>query len=277
MSIVRGAMSGVFDKVFKPITEYSGSGLVAFNPSSLFGPSDQGIVTSFDNFGLLFQDDLETTPVTAVGQSVGCFGSQVNGHKFKQATASSRGVLQQDGSGKKYLSFDGVNDSYGSSAAIDLSGSDQVTVIAGVRKNSDAATGAIVEFGTDINSVNGSFLLLAPSSGGANSYQFRSRGTILRGNAVTGYTAPITNLVTGISVISSAQVITRIDGVQVGVTAATQGTGNYGNHSLFIGRRNNATLPFNGWLYAMIVINRLLTGDELTLAETWVQSKMGVA
>jgi len=52
-----------------------------------------------------------------------------------------------------------------------------------------------------------------------------------------------------------------------------QGTGNFGNYALFIGRRNNATLPFNGKDYGLIVVGKAATTTEITDTETWLAAK----
>ena len=52
------------------------------------------------------------------------------------------------------------------------------------------------------------------------------------------------------------------------------GTGNFGNYPLYIGRRNGATLPFNGHIY-QLVVRGALTAD-LAPVETYVADKTGV-
>jgi hypothetical protein len=172
-----------------------------------------------------------------------------------------------------YLAFDGTDDSLLTNS-VDFTATDKVTVWAGVRKLSDAAQGVVSELSATIASNNGSFLLTAPNSAAAN-YNWSSKGTTQVDNTVTTYTAPITNVVTGIADIAGASNIIRINGVQVGSVATTQGTGNFGNYPLYIGRRNNATFPFNGNLYSLIIRGAQSSAAQISSTETWVNGKTG--
>lgn len=63
------------------------------------------------NTATLFQDAAGTTPVTAVGQSVGkILDKSGRGNHATQGTSPARPMLQQDGNGSYYLAFDGVDD-----------------------------------------------------------------------------------------------------------------------------------------------------------------------
>jgi hypothetical protein len=42
-----------------------------------------------------------------------------------------------------------------------------------------------------------------------------------------------------------------------------------------IGRRNNASLPFNGRIYQMVVCGKALNSSELASTEAYVNSKTG--
>jgi hypothetical protein len=68
----------------------------------------------------------------------------------------------------------------------------------------------------------------------------------------------------------------RRNGASVATSALDQGTGNFGNYPLFIGRRNNRQLPFNGRLYSLAVLGRTATDAELASMEAWVAGKTGV-
>jgi hypothetical protein len=67
----------------------------------------------------------------------------------------------------------------------------------------------------------------------------------------------------------------RINGAQVGQDLTTQGTGNFGNYPLYIGRRNNATLPLNGNLYSLIIRGAQSTASQISSTESWVNGKTG--
>ena len=194
----------------------------------------------------------------------------------RQLTAASRPTLQQDSSGKYYLSFDGVDD-YLSTGSIDFTATDKMTVLAGVRKLSDAATATLFETSSSIINNNGTLFFGSPTS--TNSYQFNSKGSSesVAGSGNGVYVAPITNVVAGISDISGDSVILRVNGNQVAQSTADQGTGNYGNYPLYIGRRNGASLPFKGHLYGLIVRGAQTDDLHLTHAEKYLAYKSGVS
>ena len=171
-----------------------------------------------------------------------------------------------------YLALDGTDDSFGT-GSIDFSTTDKMFVCAGLTKNSDAATGTVI----DQNGVAGTntFMLRAPSSAAAN-YVFYSGGsTGFSGATATPYAAPITNVVSGIGNISGDQEIIRINGAQVAISTVDQGTGNYSNLPIYIGRRQGTGLPFNGRLYQMVVCGKTLSASELASTEAFVNQKTG--
>lgn len=69
----------------------------------------------------------------------------------------------------------------------------------------------------------------------------------------------------------------RLDGTQAASGVNSQGTGNFGSYPLYIGRRNNATLPFNGRLYQLIGRGAATSAALITQAERWVAGKQGRA
>jgi hypothetical protein len=152
-----------------------------------------------------------------------------------------------------YLQPDGVDDGM-ATASIDFSGTDKMTVFAAVRKLSDATRGTLVETGTDWTSVNGSFAIEAPGLDANQGYRFASRGTTARNNNVTtGYAAPVTNILTMQSDISTPIIKSRINGVNLTDVSLSQGTGNYDNLPFYLFRRGGTVLPFNGQCFGLIV------------------------
>jgi hypothetical protein len=174
-----------------------------------------------------------------------------------------------------YLSFDGVDD--GMVTGTITPGIDKVQVFAGVRKLGDAAAQAIVELSTSITILPGSFYLLGPRST-SPTYDFTSRGSVAGGTAfISGYTAPITNILTGLGDISGDRQTLRVNGTQVAQDTADQGTGNFLAYPLYIGRRAGTSLPFNGQIYGMIVrFGANLDAGTITSTETFVAGKTGV-
>jgi hypothetical protein len=172
-----------------------------------------------------------------------------------------------------YLALDGTDDSM-ATGSIDFSATDKMAVVAGVTKLSDGAQGVVAELSATIASNNGSFLLTAPNSAAAN-FNFSSKGTTQVDNTVTTYAAPTTRVVSGIGDISAPSNIVRVNGTQIAAVTTTQGTGNYGNYAMYIGRRNNTSLPLNGRIYQMIVCGKTLSASELASTEAFVNTKTG--
>lgn len=170
--------------------------------------------------------------------------------------------------------FDGVDD-FLQTAAIDFSNSDKVTVVAGVRKLSDAAQAELLGLTTSPPTGSGTFWLQTPNAAAAANYVWNSRGTATSSTSASPFAAPDTAVITGIGDISGDSAIIRRNGVQVSTNATDQGTGNYANDIVYIGRRGGATLPFNGVLTFLCVINRTLTAGELAQLEAFANSRTG--
>lgn len=201
--------------------------------------------------------------------------SKIPGNHATQATTTSRPTLKQDASGKYYLSFDGVDD-YLVTGSIDFTGTDKMTVMAGVRKLSDAASGVVIELSGDA-ALNRAFSFFAPSTfGGMFSYRARSTGSLPADLTISGYPAPISNVVVLQSNIATDLLSFRVNGTQAASTSTDQGTGNYGNYPLYIGRRGGTELPFNGRLYGLIVRGAATDDLHLTHAEKYLANKSGV-
>jgi hypothetical protein len=174
-----------------------------------------------------------------------------------------------------YLSFDGVDDFLVTPTI--TPGIDKVQVFVGVRKLSDAAAGVIVEHSANSNTNTGSLAFFAPSGASPN-YGWRSYGNGAVGDVTsTTYTAPITSVLTGQGSIATDLSTLRINGTQVGSSSADQGTGNFGNYPLYLGRRGGTSAPFNGQIYNLIVrFGANLDAGAITSTETFVAGKTGV-
>ncbi|MGA0927434.1 MAG: phage head spike fiber domain-containing protein, partial [Burkholderiaceae bacterium] len=154
-------------------------------------------------------------------------------------------------------------------------GTDQVTVVAGVRKLSDAAFAPMPELGAISDTTNGTFGLFFPWTNGTASYGFQSRGTAAAGASVTNaiYAAPQTRVLAALGAVSSDASVVRLNSAQVATNTGDQGTGNYSNQALFLGARNNASNRFNGRLYSLIVTGRVLTTPTLEQSEAWMNQR----
>lgn len=223
------------------------------------------------NVATLFQDSAGTTPVTTAGQQIGKILdiSGANNHAT-QATPASAPLWQTS-----YASFDGVND-WWQTASINFTSTDKATIVAGVRRLSDAADGVIYML-SSTNANNGMFWLKGPGSGTATKFEFLSRGTAqsIPFTSSATYDAPISAVATGVTDIAAPVATLRLNGTQVDSKVVTQGTGTFGNWPLFVGMQNGASLPFNGNLFGLVIIGRLLTPSELYVMEHYMAEKAG--
>lgn len=197
-------------------------------------------------------------------------GSSRTSYQFNY---SAQNVTEPGFTSIRGIQFNGI-DQWLQTAAIDFSNSDEVTVVAGVRKLSDAATGMVAELTATSSGTNGAFALFAPSGALAN-YTFRSRGTTVSDAAITlpQYAAPHTSVLSGSGKISTDAAALRVNGALAISSATDQGTGNFSNAIVYIGRRGGTSLPFNGVLTFLFVINRLLTANELAAVEAYANGR----
>jgi len=247
-----------------------------FAPYDLFRANEQGIWLDPSDFSTMFQDSAGTTPVTAVGQPVGLIRDKSGrGNHATQATAGNRPVLQQDSNGMYYLEFDGATSNrWLQTPSINFTATDKMTVWAGVRKLSDATAAVIIETSTNSASNNGTFALFGPRTAGASNYAFRSRGTVAAEDTGTG-AANTTHILTCLGDISGDSVRIDINGVDGTPTTTDQGTGNYGNYPVYIGRQGGTVLPFNGRIYQLIVRGAASNAGQIAATEAYVNTKTG--
>jgi hypothetical protein len=239
--------------------------LTSSGPGAWYDPSD---------LATLFQDSAGTTPVTAVEQPVGrILDKSGGGNHLIQPTATSRPTLKQDENGLYHLHFDGVDDSLYSAASIDFTSTDKMTVFAGLHKASDTGVGTVVELSADASVNDGAFSYWNNGAApGADAAAFRGSVVV---SPTAALPAPDTKVVSLVGDIAADTALIRHNGVQVGSSVADQGTGNFGNYPLYIGRRNNASLPFNGRLYPLAIKGKALSAGEITTVEAFVKTKTG--
>tara|TARA_R110000787_G_scaffold8584_1_gene29016 strand:+ start:516 stop:1328 length:813 start_codon:yes stop_codon:yes gene_type:complete len=250
----------------------------AANFDALFASGEQGAIYDPSVLSSLWQDTAGTTPVTTAGDLVARMDDlSGNGNHLTQATVGQQPTYETNGT-LHWLEFLGIDEVLTSTASVNLTGSDEISVFAGMRKVTEAATAAVVELSanTDLNA--GTFALFAPSSGGTNKYRWTSRGTNTSFVNITStaFNAPITNVVTSQGKISTDLCTIRIDGVQVGSSATDQGTGNFVLNKLSVGGRENGSLAADILFYGMVVRGALTTGADLTNAESVMAAKTGV-
>jgi hypothetical protein len=190
-----------------------------------------------------------------------------------------RPTYQQDAEGNYNVTFDGVND-FLATPSINFTGTDKMTVGIGLNVIGSASAAAALELGTDVSSVNGTFLIGAPSAVADHSLYLRGTTTIRAAvnNVVDG-----DDIIVGLFDISQTtkelELIPRLNRVQISGsditwTGTDAGTGTFGNYPLYIGARSGSSLPYNGKIYQIVVRGAASTSDQVRNLENWIDSKL---
>jgi hypothetical protein len=152
------------------------------------------------------------------------------------------------------LLADGSDDSL-ITTSVDFSGTDKMTVMAGVRKNSDAAAGIAVELSVNSSTNNGVFAIFAGDLASATGAYWTtlSKGTVRAAIESTNtFPSPITNALSMSANIATDSLIFRSNGTQIGTTSSDQGSGNFGNYPIHLLSRSGSA-RFSGILYTLII------------------------
>jgi hypothetical protein len=255
------------------VLSFSGTGTVTLSGASTAGPLVGTGVGQ--RVSLTFTPTAGTLTLTVSGTVTDAdlrFSSNA-AYAYQRVTTATD---YADVSAPRMLLFDGVDDSLYTAASVNLSTTDKLTLWAGVYKNSDAAIGVILELTTAATA--NAFFLAHSLTGPTRRFAFLSAGTssALVGSSAAAYAAPVSAVATGIGNISAPNCVLRLNGVQDAASTASQGTGNYSNAVLYIGRRNNATLPFNGKLGQCIIRGAATDAGTISAAELYVAQRTGV-
>lgn len=207
--------------------------------------------------------------VTAIGQK-SYFDNislrEISGNHASQPTAASRPTLQQDANGIYVLRFDGVDD-YMVTPSIDFTGTDKMTVLAGVLSTVDTDTHLIAEIGFS-PLVTNRFSLFAPRSTD-RAVGFQSGGTTVS-DAQTGagvlLPAPFKAVATGVGDIANDVCRLRVNGGVVSNMSTDQGAGTYVASPVAIGGRGY-NLSLVGDLYGLIVCGAAKSLAQIEAAE----------
>jgi hypothetical protein len=175
--------------------------------------------------------------------------SGMNLPAYQRVGNGTAGVADYDTAGfRPMLYFDGTSDALATSA-IDLTGTDQIMALVNVLKVSDAARGLVFELSANAGTTNGASYIAAPNAVEAG-YATASRGTSVVAATYVNAAVAAPNLacLRTVSDISTPVVTLRRNGTQLDTQAGSQGTGNYGNHALYIGARAGTSLWFKGYM-----------------------------
>jgi len=157
-----------------------------------------------------------------------------------------------------------------------------VTGFFGVTKNSDATVGAVTEIGASTDA-NYASLLNAPRGAATANYgaTMRSTAQTFDVTSASSYAAPITNVVTAAlnynGTTNATRGLLRVNTSEAGVSyASATPVGTFTNALVYVGRRSNGTVPFNGRIFQLIVRGAATDSVTVTNAEQYVAQKTGV-
>ena len=244
-----------------------------FNPASLFADGSEGAWYDPSDLSTLFQED--GTTAAGVGDPVGkILDKSGNGNHLVQTTESKCPVLRQDGS-LYYLDFDGSDDGLKTSSSIDFTGTDAMSVFAGARKTVTGANQNVVELSASVGSNTGAFRLFCTTG---ELWRSIMKGTTANTISTTAVSNPNKSIFSVTADISDPSHSYRRNGSSVSSNTNSLGTGNFGNHDLNMGARNNgASSVLDGDVYGLIVLGRKATDDEIANVETYMADKSGVS
>ncbi|MEG0346520.1 MAG: hypothetical protein RR605_00560 [Acinetobacter sp.] len=272
--------SSIARAVSRPVTRPVNGAKLSFEivMKKLFANGEQGFFYDPNDLTTMFQDAAGTVPVTGAGQAVGLIKDKSGrGNHARQTNSTSRPLLQRNATtGAYYLAFDGVDD-FLQTNNIDFTSTNEMSLFVAVRiiyTSDKEAYQVVMELSGDAGVNNGSFVLTTPH-GAVSSLQYGSRGTMRSNNIFSGITAE-QRVITAKSKISSNLNNVRVSGGVYNNVSTAQGTGNYGNYPLYIGRRGGTSLSFSGHIYSLIGIGRLTTDAETIALEKSIAKNTGV-
>lgn len=265
---------------------FTGTGTVTLTGASTAGPLVG--TGAGDRVSLTFTPSAGSLTLTVSGTVTDAqleLGSAATNYQFV-ADLLGFDVTEAGVTSLDYLSFNA--DDGMATASIDFTATDKMSVFAGVLSNTAAGTNVsniLAELSASSGANNGSFGIFAPiDNGGTEREEY---GALLRGslNDIAAYNetiseAHVTSALFDIGAATNAsQIVFRSDGSALTptVSATDAGTGNFGNHPLNIGARNNAASNwFDGHLYGLIVRGASSTAGEIAGTEAYLANRSGV-
>ncbi len=197
---------------------------------------------------------------------------ELSGNHAYQTTSASRPILRQNATtGAYYLEFDGSDD-FLQTGNVDFTGTDKVSLFAGVRKLSDATTGLLCELGIASPQA---FSAYAPAANGQ--YKFNTRNIAVGIGALTEsslYSAP-KSVVLSANIDSASSIEMRLNATSEATSADVARLAMI-SAPVYIGRRGGTSLPFNGHIYSLIGVGRLTTTNETAAIEKELAKRTGV-
>lgn len=243
-----------------------------FSPADLWPVGVAGFWAPV-TFSRLWQDIGRTLPVTLAGQSVASWelSTALGPIYAQQSTEASRPVAQVDADNCPYLDLSG--NKWMVTPAI-AAGSDKAQIFAAFNQvTGPGAFLTIMEASTTIDSNSGVINMLTYADGGGLRTAINSKGTVSAGASTVTPVTPNNQKVyrVGLADIAAPSVTLRENGVQIAISTASQGTGSYGNHQVFIGARGGTGLYFSRPIYGLALrYGPNLAPAQIANMEAWL-------
>ena len=259
-----------------------GGGALSFEKlvAKLFANNEQDFFYDPNDLSTMSQDAAGTIPVTAVGQHVGLMlDKSGRGNHARQTTSASRPILRKNAvTGAYYLEFDGSDD-FLQTNSIDFTSTDKVSLFIGVTNLKNTAA-IIAEVSNNAYFHVNAFYLVSGTDVDITGYTSFSRGAASESFSqiakASPYIAPNTSVLSVKHDISGDLSTLRVNGVKGVDGTGDKGAGNFGNHPLYIGRRGVYALPFNGHIYSLIGVGKLVSDNETIAVEKELAKRVGV-
>jgi hypothetical protein len=228
-----------------------------FSPADLFVNGELGIWLDPSDLSTMFQDLSGTVPA-AIGMPVGRINDKSGGgYNLGQGSATARPLLQQDGGGRLYLDFDGLNDRLVSGSIALGSGWDRVCAL----RQASWASGRRIFAG------GGAAGILQQSAASPGLALFNGTLTAANNEAGVGAAAVLFERHAGAS---------SLLGVNNGAAVAGNSGGNQAT-SVSVGADPGGTSAAAFHLYGLCLVKAALGEAQLAALRSFFAAKAGVA
>jgi methionine-rich copper-binding protein CopC len=244
--------------------------------TALFGSGEKGFLLDKGDpaDGYLYEDSAKTTLCTSTSDPVGAWADRSgNGNDLPQTVDNSYRPTVASGGG---IQVDGISQ-YLESAAIDLTGSADLTIIAAVTADTSQTSGQA--YIVNMNNLNqGSFRIIWHDANSVFRGSARPDGTSAVDVDSSGpLSLPQTKLITLTIKDSTGAIAIRENGVEQGTGTISGITTGYKNQSITLGCRTGIANFFKGAIHNIVVRGAFTEGTALTDAESYFADLAGIS
>jgi hypothetical protein len=247
-----------------------------FNPATLFADGTQGAWYDMSDLSTMFKVD-GTTPAV-VGEEVGkILDKSGKDHHLVQTNSDKCPILRIDDLGNPCLDFV-TDDGMRTLSVIPFQTDGNTTamsVIAAARKESTGLNQTVVELSNSVGGIEGAFRLFCTSGELLRSIQ---KGTVANSISSVAIGNPSRFILTSVANMSTPRHLFRRNGAVVSDRSSTLGTAPYKDHLLSIGgRANGASANLDGKIYAIVIVGKEITQEQIEGMEQYMSNKSGVS